>query len=127
MVDINKEKFFLEITAGLVKFYTFVAHSVRIMTEPSPSGQITLQQMGDQLREIRTELFPKLDKSPVVMKKIENDYQKTMARVEAFKKLGSQIPASERERFLQDAIPLQAYAQEKSGSLSDLVAIFRSL
>ncbi|MBI5197581.1 MAG: hypothetical protein HZA19_03125 [Nitrospirae bacterium] len=121
---IQKEQIFLEITADMVKFYTFIAHSMRILTEETPSGQISLKDVQDQLRNIRTVLVPRLEKNPVVMKKVETDYQKAVALIDALQKTAS--PA-DRGRLAADANAVRSYAQEKSGSLSDLVAIFRSL
>ena len=120
MAEIDKERLFLEVTSDQVKFYTFTLHALRILTEKESSGPISLEQAEEQLKKILAGLASRLDKSPVVMKKIEGDYQKTAALIEAFRKSGSQSQQKE------EAEALKVRAQEKIATLSDLVAIFRS-
>jgi hypothetical protein len=126
MAGTNKEQVFLEVTADLVKFYTFMAHAVRVLTESTPSGQITLQQVEGQLRETRESLAPRLANNPVVLKKIEADYLRVSNLMEGFKR-GGERNSPEREALIRDGATLRAYAQEKAACFSDLVAIFRSL
>lgn len=127
MTAVPKEQVFMDVTSDLVKFYTFISHAMRLMTETTASGQITIDQVLDQIRNLHAALVPRVGNNQVVMKKVDQDHQKALALIETFKKMGSQAPPADRERLSRDAAPFQVYAQEKSACLSDLVAIFRGL
>ena len=125
MSEMSKDQIFLEVAANLTRFYTFMGHSLRFVSEDAASGELPLEQLESQMTQARTTLLPRIDKNPVMKNKIESDYSTTQKLTADFRNLKPNDPA--REKIKQEARRLSAYAKEKSASLSDLVAIFRSL
>ena len=125
MGEMGKEQIFLEVAANLTRFYTFMAHSLRFMMEDAASDQITLEQVRAQLDQAWTTLLPRLERNPVMKGKLEKDYNTTLKLTRDYRNLSRDDPG--HESMKQEARRLHSYAREKSASLSDLVAIFRSL
>lgn len=119
MEERSKDQIFLEVAANLTRFYTFMAHSLRFIMEDTASDQITLEQVRAQLDQAWATLLPRLEHNPVMKGKLEKDYNMTL------KLAGDSKNLNEAQK--QEARRLHSYAREKSASLSDLVAIFRSL
>jgi hypothetical protein len=119
MGETGKDQVLIEVAANLTRFYTFMAHALRFVTEDSDPDQITLEQVEAQLKQTWAILHPRLVKNPVMKGKLEKDYNTTLNLT------GDRKSLNEAQK--KEAIRLQTYAREKAASLSDLVAIFRSL
>ncbi len=121
----SKEKTFLTIAADLTRFYALMGHALRIVTDRAVRDQMSVDHLEEQFRQSREKLSPELEMNPVVRKKVEADYASTMDILKRLKrrKGGTAVSA----KMKKEAVGLQAYAQDRTSSLSDLVAIFRSL
>ncbi len=123
--EISKDQLFLEVTANLVRFYTFTGHALRALTDESAAAQLSPGQVEAQLTSIWAALVPRLAHNPVVQKKLQCFYQETGELIRDFQRLKKDDPAF--EEMTQDVIRRAGNAKEKSAVLSDLVALFRSL
>ena len=125
MDEMSKDQIFLEVAANLTRFYTFMAHSLRFVTEEATQDQMALEQVRAQLDQAWATLFPRIEKNPVMKGKLEKDYNTTLKLTQDYRNLSRDDPS--HEGMKQEALRLSSYAREKSASLSDLVAILRSL
>jgi hypothetical protein len=69
--------------------------------------------------------MPRMANNPVVKNKVQYDYNLGLKLLEDFG--DPSLDQARREKVKEEALRLHFYAWERSASLSDLVAVFRSL
>jgi len=125
MEKMSKDQVFMEVAAGMASFYAIMGHSLRVLMEDEVSIQMPPGAVQEQFRQIHEVLMPQVSSNPVVKNKIENDYDMTMKLVGEFS--NPKLNEARLEEVKEEALRLHFYARERSASLSDLVAVFRSL
>jgi hypothetical protein len=125
MEKMSKDQVFMEVASGLASFYAIMGHSLRVMMEDEVSIQMPPGEVSEQFRQIHEALMPRIASNPVVKNKINDDYDTTSKLVGEFS--NPKLNESRREEIKEEALRLHFYARERSASLSDLVAVFRSL
>jgi hypothetical protein len=125
MGEMSKDQVFLEVASGLASFYAIMGHNLRVMMEDEVSIQMPPGEVAEQFRQIHDALMPQVSRNPVVGNKIKDDYDRTMKLAKEFS--NPKLKEDRAEEVKEEALRLHFYARERSASLSDLVAVFRSL
>jgi hypothetical protein len=126
MPAMSKEELFMSVATDLVKFYALLGHALKFVTDSSAHEQpMTLEQVEAQFHGVRDSILARLERNPVMKKKVETDYYSLIRLLDQYRKSGPGKP--QPKKLKQEAVDLQTYAKDRTGSFSDLVAIFRSL
>jgi len=125
MEKMSKDQVFMEVASGMASFYAIMGHNLRAMMEDAVSIQMPPGEVSEQFRQIHDALMPQVSSNPVVRSKIKDDYDMTMKLAGEFS--NPRLNESRLEEVREEALRLHFYARERSASLSDLVAVFRSL
>lgn len=125
MGEMSKDQVYLQVASGMASFYAIMGHSLRVMMEDEVSIQMPPGEVQDQFRQIHDALMPQIAGNPVVKNKLEDDYEMTVKLTGEFS--NPKLNEARREEVKEEALRLHFYARERSASLSDLVAVFRTL
>jgi len=125
MGEMSKDQVFLEVASHLANFYAIMGHCFRVIMDGEVSEQMPLEQVKEQFRQTQEALMPRMTSNPVVKNKVKYDYNMTLKLLGDFG--DASLDQARREVVKEEALRLRFYARERSASLSDLVAVFRSL
>ena len=125
MGEMSKDQVFLEVASNLANFYAIMGHCFRVIMDDEVSEQMPLGQVKEQFRQTQEALMPRMTSNPVVKNKVKYDYNMTLKLLGDFG--DASLDQARREVVKEEALRLHFYARERSASLSDLVAVFRSL
>jgi hypothetical protein len=89
------------------------------------SEQMPLDQVKEQVRQTQGALMPRMTRNPVVKNKVKHYYNMTLKLLGDFG--DASLDQARREKVKEEALRPHFYARGRSASLSDLVAVFRSL
>jgi hypothetical protein len=125
MENMSKDQVFMEVASGMASFYAIMGHNLRVLMEDEVSIQMPPGEVQDQFRQIHDALKPQVSGNPVVSNKLKDDFETTMKLAGEFS--NPKLNEGRLEEVKEEALRLHFYARERSASLSDLVAVFRSL
>jgi hypothetical protein len=125
MGEMSKDQVFMEVASGLANFYAIMGHSLRVIVDEKVSQHMPLGEVKEQFRQSQEALMPRMSSNPVVTNKIKYDYDMTLKLLGEFG--NASLDQARREELKEEALRLHFYARERSASLTDLVAVFRSL
>lgn len=116
----NTEKdVFLNAVVEIGKLYAFLAHALRVVIDPEAATGMPESLFNAQLVKVRADLAPILSKQKIVQENLAAVDQRVMAIREAASEDRTHAGAVQAARTL---LPL---LEERSLTLSDLVALFR--
>ncbi|HIE65345.1 MAG: hypothetical protein ABGX83_03425 [Nitrospira sp.] len=120
-MGISKKEVLLSTAVDIGKLYAFLAQALRVVIEPEAANGISEVLFNEQLDKIRADLDPKLSKNRIVRKNIAEIHQDvTKIRIAA-------STEATRMSAVKDARNYLPTVEERSRTVSDLVALFRSL
>ncbi len=111
----------LEVAAEVGKFYAFHAHALRVVIQPKSATGMSEDVFKEELENIETKLKPVLSKNKVVQENMAEIHQ----RVLKIRDLSRTDQT--RAEAIESAKALLPMLEERIITVSDLVAVFRSL
>ncbi len=111
----------LTAAVAIENYYAFLAQVLRVVIKPEAGIGMTEDQFNEQLGKIRKVLEPILAKNAVVQKNIWEMDQNVMRIQEAAADKTSRKPA------LEEAIRYLPIIEERTRTVSDLVALFKPI
>ncbi len=109
----------LAAAANLAHYYTVLAHALRRVHDAQARAQLTDTAVDEQLTQLRIQLVPVLDRNPVVRDHVDS-VALEVARIRKAAAAGERGAAEDARRMAEQV-------EGRARTVTDLVALFRSL
>jgi len=113
----------LKAAIDIGKLYAFLAQALRVIIDPEAKKGMSGSLFNEQLDKIRKDLEPILSKNQIVQKNLSAIDQRVMKIREA----AENADETKRKDAIEEARRYLKTIEERTSTLSDLVALFRRL
>jgi hypothetical protein len=120
-MDISEKEVMLNAAVDIGKLYAFLAQALRVVIEPEAAKGMPEALFNKQLDKIRADLESELSNNRIVHKNIAEINKEVTKIREAASVEGTRVSA------VKDARNYLPIVEERARTVSDLVALFRSL
>ncbi len=120
-MGMSEKEVLLEAAVAIGKLYAFLAQALRVVIEPEANDGISEDLFNEQLDKIRKGLEPILSKNRIVQGNLAEIDKSVMKIREAAS------DETSRKHAVQEAQQYLPTVEERSRTVSDLVALFRRL